>query len=224
MGRRSKEEERERSRRRRSRGRSNRRTLKNIYVDDEETLRKALAAEGIHVTLCLEYAVMEKLWRICDEYKRAGAKKAWEELTDKPIAANGLLQRLESSEEPPQAPHKPRKHYTGLMSLGQFMDIWNRMTPEQRDRYWEDRSLPLPHDLQSHTPEPEPGEDEWDEMVERVEEEENDSPSPPNLQRTPPWSWSEAGERRHVGRTPSLSEIEGVQLPVPPKPSEEPQE
>jgi hypothetical protein len=75
MRKRSREEEAERQRRRRSKGRSNRRPLKNIYVDDEEALRKALAAEGIHVTLCLEYAVMEKLRRICDEHKRAGLGK-----------------------------------------------------------------------------------------------------------------------------------------------------
>ena len=74
---RSREEERDRQRRRRSKGRSHRRTLKNIIVDDEETLRKALKAEGIHVTLSLEYAVIEKLRRMCNEYKRGHAAEAW---------------------------------------------------------------------------------------------------------------------------------------------------
>ena len=77
MRKRSREEEAERQRRRRSKGRSNRRTLKNIIIDDEETLRKALKAEGIHVTLSLEYAVIEKLRRMCNEYKRGQAAEAW---------------------------------------------------------------------------------------------------------------------------------------------------
>jgi hypothetical protein len=221
MRKRSREEEAERQRRRRSKGRSNRRTLKNIYVDDEEALRKALADEGIHVTLCLEYAVMEKLRRICDEHKRAGAKKAWEELADKPTAANGLLQRLESSDEPPQAPHKPRKHYTDFVSSEQFYEHWRKLSPERREQHWaamrgqEWENEVSPHSLQ--TPEPEPGDQEWEEMLESLEENESPTPLMPGLQRTPSWEWSETGERRHVKPLPGLSSIEGVHSPVPPE-------
>jgi len=99
MRKRSREEEAERQRRRRSKGRSNRRTLKDIIIDDEETLRKALKAEGIHVTLSLEYAVIEKLRRMCNEYKRGQAAEAWKAVAHLPAATTGILPRLREQDE-----------------------------------------------------------------------------------------------------------------------------
>jgi hypothetical protein len=86
MGKRTREQERQKQQLRRSRERSQRRTLKNITIDDEDTLRKALEDEGIHVSLSLEYAVIEKLRRICVEHKRGQASKAWEAVAHLPVA------------------------------------------------------------------------------------------------------------------------------------------
>src|SRR5262249_32180916 len=162
MRKRSREEEAERQRRRRSKGRSSRRTLKNIIIDDEETLRKALKAEGIHVTLSLEYAVIEKLRRMCNEYKRGQAAEAWKAVAHLPAATTGILPRLESSEEHPNV-KKPRVHYNEYVPLD--MARWNKLTPEQQEAY-------------------------WDEMREQDEEREG-IPNLSGYQRADPWEFAE---------------------------------
>ena len=122
---------------------------------------------------------------------------AWDNIA---APRTGILERLASSDEPPQAPHNPREHHTDLVPLWQFMEYWNKLSPAQQDQH-------------------------WDEMREPFEEQESEAPSPPGgLQRPDPWSWAEIGERRHVRSSRRLDQIEGVHTPVPPEPSEESKE
>jgi hypothetical protein len=200
MRQRSREEEAERQRRRRSKARSLRRTLKNVIIDDEETLRKALEAEGIHVSLSLEYAVIEKLRRICVEYKRGQAAKAWEAVAHLPVATTGILPRLQSSDEHPNV-KKPRVHYNEYVPFDTAH--WKKLSPEQQEAYWDEIR-----------------EREEAAISDHIETEQRAALETRQNRDT----GLHAGESRRV-RAPSLDQVErGVRQPVPPKANKEPQE
>jgi hypothetical protein len=190
MGRRTREQERKRQQLRRNKDRSRRITLKNIIIDDEETLRKALEDEGIHVSLSLEYAVIEKLRRMCSEYKVQKAEKAWQDIAHIPMAATGILLRIESSDEPPEAPKKPRKHE----SIAR--EKWWELSPEQQEYYWQERN-------------------ERDDaaIADELAAQQRDALEAVFNKDT----GFHTGEGGRVGRTPNLDRIEGVRRPVPPK-------
>jgi hypothetical protein len=205
MGKRTKEQERQRSQRRRSRERSLQRTLKNITIDDEDILRKALADEGIHVSLSLEFAVVEKLRRTCSEYKLRQADKALEELNGIGNARTGILLRLESADEHPNVKNPMEQEHYNEYGFWD-MEAWNKLSPEQQEAYWEEIDERRHEAISAH-----------------IEAE----------QRAQLETWFNrdtgyhTGERRRVKPKPSLGQLEereGVRAPVPPKDNKEPQE